>query len=188
MPFFSADHLTHALSYLPEHSHPSLVSLLAIMKSGVPLSAAPSKAFGSAQENELMRAYFRPEGGPTDRPWYVPFGPRKEDQTNWKPKVYAGTSLQRMRTGKPWIHKQGTGASSDLWSLDPDLAAVLRDRHAVVIGRTAPISVHNLAVWCYRTLDLPNQQAAIDRFVALCWTLSSDRGQLRLQPYDRAAA
>jgi 5-methylcytosine-specific restriction enzyme B len=165
MPFFTADHISRALSYFPEHSHPSLISLLAMMKSGVPLSATPSKAFGSAQENKLMRAYFRPEGGPPDRPWYVPFGTRKEDLTDWKPRFYAGTSLQRMRTGKPWIYKQGTGASSDLWSLDPDLAIALRERHEVVIGRTVPISVHNLAVWCYRTLDFSNQQAAIDRFV-----------------------
>jgi len=165
MPFVTADHISRALSYFPEHSHPSLISLLAMMKSGVPLSATPSKAFGSAQENELMSAYFRPEGGPPDRPWYVPFGQRKEDLTDWKPRFYAGTSLQRMRTGKQWIYKQGTGASSDLWSLDPDLPNVLRNRHAVVIGRTLPISVHNLAVWCYRTVDLPSHQAGIDRFV-----------------------
>jgi 5-methylcytosine-specific restriction protein B len=165
MAFFTAGHLSHALAYLPEHSHATLVSLLAMMRSGVPLSATPSKAFGSPQENELMSIYFSPAGGPRNRPWYVPFGAEKEGSTNWKPRRYAGTSLQRMRDHKKFVYNQGTGASSDLWSLDPNLPAVLENRHALVLGKTIPISIHNLAVWCYRTLDLPDQQAAIDRFI-----------------------
>lgn len=164
MPYFTAAHVTHALGYLPGRTHPSLISFLGMLKAQVPVSSTPSKAFGSVQETELMRDYFRPEGGPPDRPWYVPFGPPREGVTNWKPKEYAGKSLQRMRTGKPFIYLQGSGASNDLWSFHPDFLTVLATRGADVIG-IVPISVHNLAAWCYRLEDLPSHQAAIDRFV-----------------------
>jgi 5-methylcytosine-specific restriction enzyme B len=99
MPFFTADHLVGALKYLPEHTHPSLVSFLAMLKAQVPASSQPTKSFGSTQETDLMRAYFAPAGEKGARPWYVPFGPQKEGGTNWKPRTYGGASLQRMRTG-----------------------------------------------------------------------------------------
>jgi 5-methylcytosine-specific restriction enzyme B len=164
MPYFTAAHISHALSYLPEHTHPSLVSFLAMLKAQVPVSTTPSKAFGSMQERELMQAYFRPEGGPADRPWYVPFGPPREGHTNWKPKVYAGTSLQRMRKGKSFIYLQGSGASNDLWSFHPNLLTILATQGSEVIG-TVPISIHNLAAWCYRYENILTQHAAIDRFI-----------------------
>lgn len=164
MPFFTADHLAHTLSYLPSRTHPSLVSFLAMLKEKVPIADAPSQAFGSKQERVLLRDYFSPEGGPTDRPWYVPFGPPRAGDSNWKPKGYGGTSLQRMRTGKPFIYLQGTGAKSDLWSLHPNLVANLKSRGGAVIG-SIPISVHNLAAWCYRLHNVDSHKAAIERFV-----------------------
>jgi 5-methylcytosine-specific restriction protein B len=164
MPYFTAAHVSHALAYLPEHTHQSLVSFLGMLKAEVPISATPSKVFGSVQETALMRAYFRPEGGSPNRPWYVPFGRQIEGGTHWKPKVYAGTSLQRMRKGKAFIYVQGTGASNDLWSFHPDFLMVLATQGADVIG-TVPISIHNLAAWCYRRENIPTHQAAIDRFI-----------------------
>lgn len=165
MPFFTAAHVSLALEHLPSRTHPSLVSFLGMVKADVPISATPSKAFGSAQETDLMRQYFHPVGGPTDRPWYVPFGAPKEGSTNWKPKAYAGTSLQRMRTGKSFIYVQGSGASSDLWSFHPDFLTVLANRGAEVVG-TVPISIHNLAAWFYRANDVPSHADAIAEFVS----------------------
>jgi 5-methylcytosine-specific restriction enzyme B len=135
MPFFTAAHISQALAYLPDHTHPSLVSFLAMLKAEVPVAAVPSKAFGSAQENDLMRSYFRPEGGPTERPWYVPFGPEKEGGTHWKVKGVAGKTLQRMRTDKPFIYLQGTGASNDLWAFHPDMLKVLAERGTLIVGK-----------------------------------------------------
>lgn len=163
MPYFTAAHVSHALDYLPGHAHASLLSFLGMLKAQVPISPTPSQAFGSVQETDLMRDYFRPEGGPPDRPWYVPFGER-EGLINWKPKEYAGKSLQRMRTGKQFIYLQGTGASNDLWSFHPDFLTILATRGGDIVG-TVPISVHNLAAWCYRVEDVPSHQGAIDRFV-----------------------
>ncbi len=134
MPYFTAAHISHALEVLPGQTHPSLVSLLAMLKNGIALSGVPSKAFGSAQEKEILTAYFQQSDGPPDRPWYVPFGKLIAGQTPWRPTHHAGTSLQRMRRDKKFLFKQGSGTSSDLWSLDPDIVKILTDRHSEVIG------------------------------------------------------
>ena len=46
MPYFTAAHVSHALKELPERTHASLVSFLAMLRNNVPVSATPSKAFG----------------------------------------------------------------------------------------------------------------------------------------------
>lgn len=163
MPFFTADHISHALQTLPARTHPSLVSFLAMLKANVPVSETPSQAFGSAQESSLLRDYFQPEKGPSDRPWYVPFGASKEGHTNWKPKNYAGTSLQRMRTGKSFIYMQGTGASNDLWSFHPDFIETLKSRSTDIIG-PLPIPVHSLVAWLYRTTEIESHSDAVSKF------------------------
>src|SRR5271165_2875905 len=164
MPFFTADHVRQALNYLPDSTHPSLVTFLAMLRNNVPVSATPSAPFGSVQETELMRDYFAPEGGPPERPFYVPFGPQRANSTFWKPRENAGKSLQRQRTDKSWVYKQGQGADSNLWSLDPDLQNILATRHQAFVG-ARPISIHNLTAWCYRTVDVPDHATAIQRFV-----------------------
>lgn len=163
MPYFNDQHLSRALAYLPEHTHQSLLSFLAMLRKKVPVSNTPSQAFGSSQERELFDDYFRPLGGPNDRPWYLPFGKLASGDPPWKETKYAGSSLQRMRTGKQFLYRQGSGTSNDLWSLDPNMLSTLATRSKDVVG-DIPVSIHNLAAWCYRLLDHPSHQAAIDRF------------------------
>lgn len=164
MPFFTADHVRQALVYLPDSTHPSLVSFLAMLRNNVSVSATPDTPFGSLQETELMRDYFEPAGGPPERPFYVPFGPQKANSTFWKPRDSGGSSLQRQRTSKSWIYKQGQEPDNGLWSLDPSLQNVLAARHKAFVG-ARPISIHNLAAWCYRTMDVPDHAAAIQQFI-----------------------
>ncbi|SCB25910.1 AAA domain (dynein-related subfamily) [Bradyrhizobium yuanmingense] len=164
MPYFTQDHISHALEVLPEQTHSSLISFLAMLRDGVPASSTPSKTFGSAQETSLLKDYFQPGGGVPDKPWYIPFGKAIAGLTPWRPKQHAGTSLQRMRTGKQFVYRQGSGTANDLWSLDPNLVTVLSERHADVIGQI-PISIHNLAVWCYRQKEVASHQAAIAEFI-----------------------
>ena len=164
MPYFDAQHLTHALGILPERTHQSLLSFLAMLRTKVPIANTPSQVFGSTQERELLDEYFKPEGGPKERPWYLPFGKLAAGDPPWKERKYAGGSLQRMRTGKQFLYRQGSGKSNDLWSLDPNILSVLATRSKDVIGEL-PISIHNLAAWCFRTIDHPSHQAAIDRFI-----------------------
>lgn len=164
MPYFTQDHISHALEVLPDQTHQSLVSFLAMLRDEVPLSPTPSKTFGSAQETSLLKDYFQPPGGSSARPWYVPFGKAIAGLTPWRPKQHAGTSLQRMRTGKPFVYRQGSGTANDLWSFEPNLLAVLTERHSDVIGRI-PISIHNLAAWCYRQKEVASHKASIAQFI-----------------------
>ena len=69
MPYFTEAHLSDALEVLPARTHQSLISFLAMLRNKVPVTATASKAFGSAQETELLQDYFRPPGGTPDRPW-----------------------------------------------------------------------------------------------------------------------
>jgi len=85
MPYFTSQHVTHALSYLPDSTHPALISVLAMLKAKVPLSESPSESFGSTQERGLLAAYFEPAGGPADRPYYVPFGSPKQGRPTSSP-------------------------------------------------------------------------------------------------------
>ncbi len=136
-----------------------------MLRNELSVSATPSKAFGSAQETELLKDYFRPPGGSPNKPWYVPFGKLAAGETPWRDKRYAGSSLQRIRTGKQqFLYKQGTGTSNDLWSLDPNMIKILGERHKEVIG-DIPLSVHNLAAWCYRNIEFSSQAAALAKFV-----------------------
>jgi 5-methylcytosine-specific restriction protein B len=167
MPFFTADHVQQALVYLPDSTHPSLLSFLAMLRNNVPVSATPVAPFGSVQETALMNAYFEPVGSPVDRPFYIPFGPQKAGDTFWRPRSHGGTSLQRQRTGKPWVYKlrkKGPGNDEDLWSLDPDLQNILATRHKSFVG-ARPISIHNLAAWCYRSVDVASHGTAIQQFI-----------------------
>jgi 5-methylcytosine-specific restriction enzyme B len=164
MPFFTTDHVQQALIYLPDSTHPSLLSFLAMLRNNVPVSANPGAPFGSPQETELLRDYFSPDGAPLDRPFYVPFGPQKARSTFWKPRDHGGSSLQRQRTGKSWVYKQGQGDDDGLWSLDPNLQNILATRHKSFVG-ARPISIHNLAAWCYRSENVASHAAAIQRFI-----------------------
>lgn len=102
MSFLNTDHIRLALAYLPENTHPSLISFLAMLRSNVPVSPSPSAPFGGTQETELLADYFAPKGGSPERPFYVPFGSPRANSTFWKPRDHGGSSLQRQRTGKSW--------------------------------------------------------------------------------------
>ncbi|WP_175539916.1 AAA family ATPase [Methylobacterium sp. yr596] len=165
MPFFTPEHVRIALEYLAESSHSSLVSFLAMTKNGVPVQApgVDGVEFGGAQENEILRAYFAPGNGTSEQPFYVPFGPNRRGQTHWRPRVHAGTTLQRMRSDKSSVYAR-EGEDKDLrWWLAQDFAAELAVRQSKVLG-ARPLSIHHLAAWCYRDEDLKDQAEAIQRF------------------------
>jgi MoxR-like ATPase len=167
MAFFRADHIRLSLQYLPDHTHPSLVTFLAMLRAGVPAKdSAKSVSFGSEQEHSLLRDYFSPPGGTEARPFYVPFDRTKKGISRWKVRSVGGTSLQRMRNERPWIYRRDvdSGGNTTGFAIKENPAAILASRHKDVIG-AIPLSIHHLAVWVYRTVDIANHDVAINRFV-----------------------
>jgi hypothetical protein len=168
MPFFAREHIRLALQYLPDHTHPSLLSLLTMFRMHVPAAGvAGAVPFGSADEHELLDAYFRPAGGTEERPWYLPFGKPRPGSPHWKTHDYGGSSLQRMRRDRPWIYPAEIDAENRAvaFGLPADLVQVLENQHTKVLGGI-PLSIHHLAAWMYRERPVASHSAAIADFVA----------------------
>lgn len=166
MPYFTAEHIKLALQYLPDRTHPSLVSFLAMLRAGVPhTDGSPGIPFGSEHEHALLRDYFSPPGGTEERPFYVPFDKSKRGISRWKVRLVGGTSLQRMREGRPWIYRRDVDASGNTigFALVENPATVLATRHSKVIG-AIPLSVHHLVGWMYRNVEIASHSDAIQRF------------------------
>lgn len=164
MPYFSFDQIERGLSYLVETGHQSLVSLLAMLRSDVPISSDGSVAvnFGSQQENALLEEFFRPDLGPDDKPFYVPFGDAG-GKTRWHDTSYAGSSLQRQRKDRSTIFAQPPG-DKKRWFLRPDYVS-----HIVASANTAgksAISLPALAAWLLRRTEINDLQDATQKVVA----------------------
>lgn len=173
MPYFSAEQIDRGLTHLTEIGHQSLVSLLAMLRSAVPVSADGSEAvnFGSQQENSLLNDYFRPELGPDDKPFYVPFG-ESGGKTRWHDSSYAGSSLQRQRKDRTAIFAQPPG-DNKRWFLRPDYVAQIKANPAAA-GKAA-ISLPALASWLLRCEEIATLDDAVKKLIT---NLNLDRDGL----------
>lgn len=163
MPYFSREQIDLGLKYLSEVGHPTLISLLAMLQNGVPMSATadPAVKFGSKQENELLTRYFSPEFGPQDKPFYVPFGP-SGGKSRWHDTGYAGSSLQRQRKDRSTIFAQ-VPDDNTRWYLTASYVQEIKI-NAAAIGSDV-ISLPALATWLFRTEEFPNLNAAVARLI-----------------------
>ncbi|UPJ50387.1 AAA family ATPase [Bradyrhizobium sp. 200] len=167
MSYFNAEHIRLALQYLPDHTHPSLVTFLAMLRTKVPSKDSdPSVNFGSDQEHVLLRDYFSAPGATEERPFYVPFDKSKEGVSRWKVKDVGGKSLQRMRNDRPWIYRRDTNTEGTTtgFAFKEPLISILTARHKQVLG-AIPLSIHHLAVWMYRVVNVANHDEAINKFI-----------------------
>lgn len=164
MPYFSSKQIEGALTYLADAGHQSLVSLLAMLKAGVPVSEDGSEAikFGSQQENALLEEFFRPRLGPDDKPYFVPFGDAG-GKSRWHDAGYAGSSLQRQRKDRSAVFAQPPGDNKK-WYLRPDYVAQVVTNPATA-GKSA-ISVPALAAWLLRQTEITSLQDAVDKTIA----------------------
>jgi 5-methylcytosine-specific restriction protein B len=98
MPYFTVDHVGKALDYCRDHTHPALLSLLAMLRHNVPASDNPEDAisFGSPVERQLMDDYFKPSGGPESRPYFIAFG-SGYGYGHWRDVQYPGRTLSVQR-------------------------------------------------------------------------------------------
>jgi 5-methylcytosine-specific restriction protein B len=166
MPFYTAQHLRIALGYLAAHAHPQLITLLAMFRAKLRVSDDnhDAAAFGAREENLLLDDYFKPIGGPEERPFYVPFG--LGSSTRWRDSRYSGRSLQRMRKDRQnagiaiWQHTY----DNRRWSFRPDLVADLGTHGQEIVG-TVPLSLPMLAAWLYRGKDIADLDDATQRLI-----------------------
>lgn len=165
MPYFSSEQIELGLTHLTEIGHQSLVSLLAMLRSEVPVSSDGSTAinFGSQQENKLLEDFFRPDLGPEEKPYYVPFGDAG-GKTRWHDTSYAGRSLQRQRKDRKNVFAQ-PGSGSKQWYFHSDYVAQIV-AHPGTAGKS-PISLPALATWLFRQTEIESVEKAVDKVVTV---------------------
>jgi MoxR-like ATPase len=165
MTFISITHIEIALDYMFEHTHPALMSVLALARTGAAISNDPSDAvkFGGGIERQVMEEYFKPVGGSPDRPYYVPFG-EAQGKTRWREKKYPGSSLQRQRQDRKSLFRQHPDDNTK-WAFAEEAREWLNSNARQAIG-DIPVLVAYLAAWCYRERAISSWDAAISEFVA----------------------
>lgn len=170
MPYFTPRHLSIALQYLGEKAHPQLLTFLAMFREHVPVGADDenAKPFGAREENVLLSDFFKPEGGPEERPYYMPFAyGLGASASPWRNHLYASRSLQRMRKDR---HNAGVALRQSTidnrsWSLRTSLVEDLQQRSGETIGEI-PFSLAMLAIWLYRVSEIDDIQDATNKAIA----------------------
>lgn len=163
MPYVTRDHVAIALGYLAENTHPALLSVLAMLRHGVPSSADANDAirFGSNVELELLNDYFRPIGGPEARPYFSVFG-SGYGYSHWRDRNYPGRTLQVQRDKNAIFQKHPN--DNKRWTLAPDLGdAIIASPASDVVGNV-PIHIACLAVWFYRNREIASLAEAVELF------------------------
>jgi len=163
MPYFSTDQVDAAIEYLVNSTHSTLTSLLAMWRAQAPVKGdgAPI-SFGSRQENSLLDDFFAPDGAPESHPFYIPFH-QNQGKSRWRDRNYAGSSLQRQRTGLREIFLQD-GADRTKWSLASGYVQELLAAPQKALGKP-PIALSALAAFMLRDRDLPSMAAAVEMIV-----------------------
>ncbi len=163
MPYFALPHVQAALTYMVEHTHPTLMSVLAMLRENVPASDKPDDAvpFGSTTERKLMDAYFRPRGGPDDRPYFVPLGSDR-GTSRWRETTYPAKSLQRQRSDRGTIFRQHP-TDNRRWTFSGDLSDAIAVTATEVVGQI-PIEAAYVAAWCYHDRKITSVEAAVADF------------------------
>lgn len=164
MSYVTADHVAVALDYFAENTHPALLSVLAMLRHGVPSSVDNNDAikFGSDVELQLMNDYFRPAGGPEARPYYFPFG-TGYGYSHWRDRNYPGRTLHVQRGKNPLFQKHPT--DNRRWTLAPNLPDAIANGPAEAVVGKVPLSVPHLAAWFYRDREIASWKEAVDSFV-----------------------
>lgn len=165
MPYFTLDHVRTTLEYFADNTHPALMSLLAMIRQGVPASNDPNDAvpFGSAVERRLMDDYFKPIGGPEKRPYFLVFGPGY-GYSHWRDREYPGRTLQVQRDKQDLFRK--SPADNKRWTMAANLVQAIKDAPPKEVVGEIPISTAHLTAWCYRNKELTSIEDAVVEFAA----------------------
>lgn len=164
MPYVTLEHVAASLDYFAENTHPALLSVLAMLRQGVPSTNDPEDAvrFGSTVELQLLDEFFRPLGGPEARPYFFVFG-TGYGYSHWRDRNYPGRTLQVQRDKNDLFQKHPT--DNRRWTLAADLGAAIVGTPAEDVVGKVPINVAYLAAWFYRDREIDSWKAAVDAFV-----------------------
>jgi hypothetical protein len=138
--------LTVSLPCMLSHKIPTCISMAQAAKVGI--------EYGSSQEREWLERYFKPGGGPPDRPWYIP------GTGQWVRPRYAETSLQRRRTDfedSAFFHP-----NEKRWALRKAAAKAFKDK---ALEGKPPIPLVALMVWMWRDRNLPSLKEGLTQFI-----------------------
>lgn len=162
MPFFALGHIRLALDYFqqPDHTHPALMSFLAMLRQNVPASDNPDDAilFGSPVERRLMDDYFKPAGGPEKKPYFLVFG-TGYGFSHWRDREYPGRTLQVQRN-KHDLFRQSP-KDNKRWTLTQNLVQTIKDSPPKDVIGGIPINVAYLAAWFYRDKKIASIEEAV---------------------------
>lgn len=163
MPYFALDHVRKALDYFSEHTHPALMSLLAMLRQKVPMSDDPDDAipFGSRIERQLLDDYFKPSGGPEEKPYFLVFGPGY-GYSHWRDREYPGRTLQVQRDKHDLFRKHPK--DNKRWTLPAQLVKAIKDSPPEEVVGDIAIGAAYLAAWCYREKEVASVEAAVQDF------------------------
>jgi 5-methylcytosine-specific restriction protein B len=161
MPFLTTEHLTSALEYLAEETHPFLMSLLAAWKEGLTEGQADDDfvRFGVPQENDFLTTFSSPPGANPDRPFYVPFGDA-QGKSRWRDQGYSGSSLQRQRKERPDVLRQLAGKPK-FWTFVPDSHAAVVTNPSRYIGKV-PVNLVLVGAWLFREAEIASVEQLAD--------------------------
>lgn len=165
MAYVSLGRVAQALESLRRY-HPFFgVTFLSMKESGV--TTGTPITWGSPQEQDLLNRYYKPEGAPQGKEYYVPFLSPEQEHGDWKNPKYSGGSLQRARTTDQFKNALRHPTKKE-WAFTEDYV----DQLAKLLPSNAPeprIPLNDLIAWIYRNHDVPTdlstlQKSFIDQF------------------------
>lgn len=159
MAYVSLGRVAQALEALRRY-HPFFgVTFLSMKESGV--TPGDPITWGSPQEQDLLNRYYKPEGAPRGKEYYVPFLSPEQEHGDWKNPKYSGGSLQRARTTDQFKSAL-RHPTKKAWAFTPDYVEQL----AALLPSSAPqdrLPLNDLIAWIYRNQDVPADLPALHK-------------------------
>ena len=173
MPYPSLALLRRSLDRLEPHHPLVLITLPAMLRTGVEAFPTQEEAngsttsFGGTQERELLDTFFRPGGGPEGRPYLSPSG------RQWVSNDYPGSSLQAQRKERVgrMFWQAGGRVRGGAFSLRTDFEDLVASQ---LLPETGRVPIVALGAWMYRDTDVASVDELVQRTI----------NELRLDRYD----
>lgn len=163
MPYVNRELLRLSIDALSAQRYSPLltVSLPCMLAHRIPTCATAEAAtdagfrFGSTEERAWLNQYFRVQGGPVGKPYFMPA------TREWVEPQYPNRSTQRQRTAyqdSVFFHP-----TRELWALRPDAAAKTQKR---LVKEKPSVPLVALMAWMWRDREIDSIDEALVAFIA----------------------